>query len=200
MCIATLSDDSDIFSMFMFGLIRNQLAELDGSDRVDTCRNPMHAVGQRCRGDPKTRTEPWGLQQTSRSRPASCGFSHTRRQRWEEDRLFFLSFFFFRFSELPQPDGNRFPMSDAGDPATRRSQIPPASQKSRKRRLHRSSSGRCGGEREEERGRRAVFPASAAGPREGSQGFSREGGQGRAASSPGRPHLLSASNAALLPL
>lgn len=80
MCIATLSDDSDIFSVFVFGLLRNQLAELDGSARVGTCRNPVPAAGRRSRGDPKTRTEPWGPQQTSRSSPASCGFSHTRQQ------------------------------------------------------------------------------------------------------------------------
>lgn len=31
MCIATLSDDSDMLSMFVFSLVRNQRAELDGS-------------------------------------------------------------------------------------------------------------------------------------------------------------------------
>lgn len=31
MCIAALSDDSDMLSVFMFSLVRNQRAELDGS-------------------------------------------------------------------------------------------------------------------------------------------------------------------------
>lgn len=199
MCIATLSDDSDIFSVFVFGLLRNQLAELDGSGRVGTCRNPMPAAGRRSRGDPKTRT---GSAADIPQQPGQLWlFTHSPAA-LREDRLFFLSFFFFiifkfRFSELPQPDGNRVPMSDAGDPATRGSPDP---QKAASGGFAAAPPGGAG-EKGKRKGVVVQFsPASAAGPREGSQGFSQEGGQGRAASSPGRPHLLSASNAALLPL
>lgn len=90
-------------------------------------------------------------------------------------------------------DGNRFPMSDAGDCATHRSQIPAESP-------HAADSPQLCWEERDRREGSAVLAVPAAGLQEGSQGFSQEGGQGRAASSPGRPHLRAASSAALLPL
>lgn len=103
--------------------------------------------------------------------------------------------FLFRFSALSQPDGNRLPVLDTGDgePIAPRSPQSPQMQKAA------DSLQLC----REEQGRRegsAVLTVPAAGLQEGSQGFSQEGGQGRTASNPGRPHLRAASSAALLPL
>lgn len=150
MHIVTLSDDSDMLSVFMFSLVRNQRAELDGSGwAVGTQRQRMLSA------DGAGGSQSWQGGSTLSTVFTSCSFSHTRQRLMGHTgwRLFAFPSSFSSDSQCYHNQmGIGFPCRMRG---TARPIAPRSPQSPHMQPIHRSSAGRSGTE-----GRGAQFCSS----------------------------------------
>lgn len=137
----TLSDDSDMLSVFMFSLVRNQRAELDGSGwAVGTQRQRVLSA------DGAGGSQSWQGGSTLSTVFTSCSFSHTRQRLMGHTgwRLFAFPSSFSSDSQCYHNQmGIGFPCWMRG---TARPIAPRSPQSPQMQPIHRSSAGRSGTE------------------------------------------------------